>query len=360
MNKWKCISTAWFVLFSMTTVQLSAQLDSATQKKPGIKKRSSIAVIPIIGYNRSTNVSLGVMVNAFTKINPADSVSPPSRTGLGLGYTLNKSWFTFASQKLYLKNDKWRLFWAVGLGNYNFQYFDETDETGNGAFVTYQTRSSFFSTNAVYNIYKRIYTGLKYQYSKSTTEFEDGVRPTEVTRLSSWGIPLFWDSRNYVYYPSKGFFANILFTNNAKWLGSDVAFSSFSGFANHYTSFKNGGILASRFYTYIGLGNVPFVGQKVVGGKDLRGYTKGSYRSDKIIALQTEYRKKMGKKWGFVVFGGVAEAFAIDNVPASGLLPAAGGGFRFQALPKQKMNVGVDLAVGKGDYGLYFRFGEAF
>ncbi len=42
------------------------------------------------------------------------------------------------------------------------------------------------------------------------------------------------------------------------------------------------------------------------------------------------------------------------------LLPAVGGGIRFLAIPSSNISIGMDVAVGKDDWGLYFRIGEAF
>jgi outer membrane protein assembly factor BamA len=325
-----------------------------------IFKRTSFAVIPILAYNRSYGTSAGVLLNAFTKLSATDQKSPPSRSSVGFGYTQNKSWFAMATQRLYINEDKWRVFWALGLGKSNFQFFEETDDMGNGVFVNYQTHARFFTTNVMYNIGGRWYAGLKYQFSTSTTEFDIENKPDETTRLSSWGIPVAFDNRDYVYYPAKGVIANLLLSDNAKWLGSDVAFTTFSVNVNHFISLKNKAILASRFFNYLGIGEVPFIGQKVVGGKDLRGYTKGTYRSDKVMALQTEYRYNFYKKWGMVAFAGIASAFKYNGISGSGLLPAGGAGVRYQILPKQKMNIGVDVAAGKDDWGIYFRIGEAF
>ncbi|MCI9846044.1 hypothetical protein [Flavobacterium pectinovorum] len=34
--------------------------------------------------------------------------------------------------------------------------------------------------------------------------------------------------------------------------------------------------------------------------------------------------------------------------------------YRYKALKTEKFNVGLDAAVGKGDWGIYFHIGEAF
>jgi hypothetical protein len=79
-----------------------------------------------------------------------------------------------------------------------------------------------------------------------------------------------------------------------------------------------------------------------------------------VVALQSEWRYNFKEKWGLVGFGGFAYAAKTASTPASGLLPSIGTGIRFLALPKQQMRVGIDVAAGKNDWGLYIRVGEAF
>jgi outer membrane protein assembly factor BamA len=330
------------------------------QPKSTLLTRTKFLPIPLVSYNRSYGITVGALVNAFTQLNPGDSISPPSRTSIGLGYTQNKSWFLFATQKLYLQQDLWRVSWGLGLGKSNFQFYDDMDGEGNGVFIDYQTHVEFFSAQVMRHVGKRFYTGLKYQVSKSTTEFEGTNKPDEIAFLSGLGIPVSYDTRNYVYYPTAGWFLNATLFANMEWLGSDLNFSNISVNANNFKKLSQQSILATRFFGYTGLGTVPFVGQKVVGGKDLRGYTKGEYRSDMVMALQSEWRYNFKEKWGLVGFGGFAYAAKTASTPASGLLPSIGTGIRFLALPKQQMRIGVDVAAGKNDWGLYIRVGEAF
>ena len=331
------------------------------EKKSNIITRTSFRPLPLVSYNRSKGYILGAMLTAFTQIEKNDTISPPSRTIIGAGFTGNKSWFGMAGQQLYLKQDKFRVVWALGTGKSNFQYFEIIDESGEGMYIDYNTTIDFFLASAVYKFYKHLYGGLRYTQSNSLTKFEDpSPRPDEQRELRSLGIMLNLDTRDYVYYPSKGIYVGSQLNWNAKWLGSDDEFTSMTVFANHYIRLNSTSVLASRLYVYAGLGEVPFVGQRSIGGKDLRGYTQGTYRSDKKTALQTEWRYNFYKKWGAVAFAGMAYAFETETAAASGLLPAGGVGLRYSIIPKMKMNAGIDFAAGKNDFGVYFRVGEAF
>jgi hypothetical protein len=356
----RCIKIGLVIILLSKLITVRCQEINVPENLPPKVKRTSLSFIPVISYNRSYGVSGGLLMNAFTNFKTGDTLTPPSMTAIGVGYTQNKSWGAVGFQRLFLNRDKLRIFWALGLGKSNFQFFQELDETGNGLFINYETHVQFFSTTVTWNVFNRVYTGIKYQYSKSVTEFDVQGQPDQIAKLSGFGIPVTFDSRNYVYNPSKGIFINFAYNNNAKWLGSDFAFSSLSLNANFYKIVNSKTVLAFRFFNYTGLGTVPFVGQKVVGGKDLRGYTNGEYRSNAVAAIQSEYRLNFYKKWGAVAFGGIANAFKSNGNPASGLLPAAGAGLRFAVIPARKINAGVDVAFGKNDWGIYFRIGEAF
>jgi outer membrane protein assembly factor BamA len=323
---------------------------------PSIKKKKNLAVIPILSYNRSYGVTGGVMANYFMDLNKKDTISPASVSGFTIGYTQNRSWAAIVMQRLFLKEDKIRLVWAAGSGKINFQYYELAAES----FVDYHTATRFVFVSGSYQVMKHFFAGLQFQNSRSTTTFSNTAIPSQYVSINRVGLPLSYDTRNNVYTPTKGLLLNSVFTSNAKWLGNDIAFGTVSLAANYYKPLSERAVLASRIYFYAGLGNVPFIGQKAIGGKDIRGYTQGEFRSDKIASLQSEYRYAVNKKIGVVGFAGIGTAFRNDSIPGSGLLPGAGVGFRYKVIPQRNINAGIDIAAGKRDWGIYFRITEAF
>ena len=121
-------------------------------------------------------------------------------------------------------------------------------------------------------------------------------------------------------------------------------------------------MIAGRFFGGAGLVDLSFNQQFIVGqGKDIRGYTQGEYRGNYMLALQAEYRWNFKPRLGLVGFGAVATVFDAINPDDDGkLLPGVGVGFRFTADTETHMNVGIDLAVGLDDWGIYFRIAEGF
>ncbi|MEJ2540905.1 MAG: hypothetical protein P8188_13195 [Gemmatimonadota bacterium] len=133
--------------------------------------------------------------------------------------------------------------------------------------------------------------------------------------------------------------------------------------SNHFFGARNGrDVFAARAFGGFGLGEVSFNQQFVVGrGEDIRGYTQGEYRGDTMLALQGEYRLNLRDRVGLVGFAGLATVFGAINEDDDGLLlPGIGTGVRFTVDRETNLNVGLDIAVGRGDWGIYFKFGEAF
>jgi len=64
---------------------------------------------------------------------------------------------------------------------------------------------------------------------------------------------------------------------------------------------------------------------------------------------------------GLVGFLGMATVYGSDTDSFNWkLYPGGGGGFRYKVFEDVHFNIGLDAAVGKEDWGVYFRIGEAF
>ena len=80
-----------------------------------------------------------------------------------------------------------------------------------------------------------------------------------------------------------------------------------------------------------------------------------------MFAVQSEYRKTLGSRLGFVLFGGLGEvADKWDSFNTDDLLPAGGAGIRFNLSKKQRINLRADFAYGKNGWSWNFSVGEAF
>jgi hypothetical protein len=67
------------------------------------------------------------------------------------------------------------------------------------------------------------------------------------------------------------------------------------------------------------------------------------------------------RRFGTVGFFGVLTAIeSFSNLDKAPFLPGGGVGIRYMAIPKERINVGMDFVPGKDDWGIYFRIRESF
>ena len=332
------------------------------------KQKNGIAAIPMINYNRTQGLVLGAIVSNYFKVSKKDNLSPSSNIGIAGIYTEQKSYALFLYSQLFMAGDRWRVRLAAGTMDINFQFYLEDPVTSTGNFSDYSTKARLVVLQVQRNIFKRIYIGPTGSFIKATTTFSfpdvSGQDSVSHSILNNVGYIITNDTRDHVQYPTLGMFLNFKNQFYRNWIGSDYEFVRYLITYNQFfkldkTNDKH--VLVARATVNIATGNVPFEGQTVVGGDDIRGYSQGKYRNDQVYTLQTEYRLNFYRKWGLVAFAGIATAVAkFSDISDNQLLPGVGAGVRYRMLPSEKVNIGVDAAVGRGDYSLTFRIGEAF
>ena len=321
--------------------------------------KSKFVPAPYVNYSRSVGFAGGFIPMYMFNLNKKDTISPQSLAGGMAMYSSNKTYFYMGFARLYLFEDTWRITTAGGSGNLNFQIY-----IGNiyNNYVDYSTGMNFFEGRIQRKFFKKLFAGLAIQYLKFDTRFDDNSNLEIENELFSLGFIDDYDLRDNVYYPKKGSITSIEWNSYPTWLGNKSSSNKIDASFNRYKSIrKNRDVLAYRIYGEFGLGNVSFNQETVVGRTDLRGYTQGKYRGKGMMDIQAEYRYNFTKKMGLVGFAGVGTIYgAIDKDNNWDILPSIGTGFRYNVFPSNHMNIGLDVAAGKDDWGIYFRIGEAF
>lgn len=257
----------------------------------------------------------------------------------------------------FLGEDDWRITTAGGLGTIHFQFYLDLV----GSWIPYQSEASFFMFKLERRIYDRLYGGISYIYADVITSTEADFLSDSLT-LHGLGLNLSMDKRDNPHYPRKGYLSSMKFNTFPEFFGNDETSQKIELETNHYFSIRQQkDVVAARFYGGIGLGELSFSQQFIVKGKDIRGYTQGEYRGDYLLALQGEYRWNFHKRWGAVGFAGVATVFeAINEADNGKLLPGIGTGIRYVAFLENHFSVGLDVATGLNDWGIYFQIGQVF
>jgi len=323
-----------------------------------IEGRIKFMPVPYLNYDRSLGFMFGaipmVMFNPVEK----DTVSPSSLVG-GLGmYTTNKTWFAMGFGMFHFDRDNWRLIIAGGRGTVHYQFYKDILS---GIWIPYEADATFAVIKLERRIYQDLYGGVSYSYANILTSLEN-LPLTDTVRLHGAGFYLSLDQRENPYYPTHGYYSNIEFNGFPEWLGNEAASQKIDLDHNHYFPLRaDRDVLAVRFFAGLGLGDLTFNQQYIVGNNDIRGYTQGEFRGNYLLALQGEYRWNFLPRWGAVGFAGLATVFEAINEDDSGkLLPGVGAGIRFRVFKETNFSVGIDAAKGIRDWGISFQIGEAF
>jgi hypothetical protein len=181
---------------------------------------------------------------------------------------------------------------------------------------------------------------------------------------------LLFDNRLNSINPAGGFYANIVFRQNMKSLGSDNNWQSLTVDLRKYIALpsKSNNILALWSYNSITLnGNPPYLDLPSTGwdtyNNTSRGYIQGRYRSKNMIYFEAEYRFKISRNG---LFGGVvfANAQSFTDWPSNSyrnIAPAAGFGLRTKFNKYSRTNIAIDYGFGQnGSQGIFVNLGEVF
>lgn len=357
----KIALTILLIMCSFSSVYSQKIEKDSTKQNDTIKdKKIDFKVMPFLSYNRNLKLMLGAIPMLMYKLDKNDNVSAKSLTGASIVYTTNESYIFAFFNKWYFKEDNWRGTFFAFSGNINSQFYVTDFQTSD--FYEYGTKTTIISAGIQRKIINKLYGGVTYTFANYNTEFEDNVQPATSTQTNGIELNMLYDSRDEVYYPTSGINGQLKFISFPEWFANETQANKISVEYNTYFPARNNSdVIAARLSGKVGLGNIAFEQQETIGGKDIRGYSEGKYRGDGRFALQGEYRYNFGEKMGLVGFAGLATIYGSDNEDFDWkAYPGVGMGYRYAAFKKVKFNIGLDAAVGKDDWSVTFRIGEAF
>ncbi len=329
-----------------------------------------LVLVPIPGRTPEFGWSIAAVGGYFLDLDKPNPDTPNSIIG-GFGwYSENKSWAAGAAGKFNLLDDKLRVNLAAGYLDVNYKFYGIGNEAGEeGLSVRVEQAAPLYFGNIKYQFFPRTYLGIGYFSSTIDTRLRFDLLPPEwdipalgvERRIAAIGVPLEIDTRDHEQFPRAGWHitANTMIFRES--VGSDVETETVTLAMNNYRPMRKRDVLAWRFTTRATGDDAPFYLLSTFGGRtDLRGYESGRYRDRMMYAAQAEYRWQPHDRWIITGFAGVGEVAPSYSEFFKNFLPAAGIGGRFVLSQKHKLNLSLDVAVGKHGAEFYFGVGEAF
>ena len=284
---------------------------------------------------------------------------PPNITGVGGLATANG---TRGGALFHFHNwsgDRYRYLGAIAQGRANLEYYGAVDSGRN-----YQVRGTFLVQQVLARLGdSRWYAGPRYSYFHSSTRFT-GTAASELSleqqvgHIGKAGAVLEYDTRDNIFYPNRGSYAEFTAELARNWLGSDQPFESYRARGYHWLPLKERWTLGLRTDGQFTRGTVPFYAQPYV---DLRGVARGRYQDRDAVVLETELRWNVTPRWSVLAFTGVGKAYGNwRSFSEAQNVVSVGTGFRYLLARSLGLAVGLDVAHSKDQNAFYIQVGTAW
>lgn len=357
----------------VSTVQAQSTGDSARMELPPVKlsHRASLKAFPYAYYTPETEFAIGAG-GIFTFYTAPDTVLLPSKVAASAYYSTRKQYKVSLNPELYLKRNQMfaKLYADVGEAvNKFYGVGNETSDLGLEDYVMFSwgVKAEYQYQAKLLNVTR---TGFLYEYHREQVTdkrqnpdlLDDTLTGSDGGAISGIGYSALIDSRDHIFFPNKGGRYALEIMVYPDGLGSEFNYNVTTVDLRQYRSLSPDHVLAFQAYGQFAGGNIPFYRLPSLGGQNrMRGYFYGRYVDRYYVAGQVEYRQYFWQRLGFVVFAGLGDVangyrdFALREFKVS-----AGAGLRLKFNQEEKVNLRVDLGVGRETSGVYFGLEEAF
>ncbi len=342
------------------------------QGKPLFTPLAGPAYTPEMGFT----VAGGFMISYMT--NPKDSLIQRSSSPIMFGVTSNGGLFANSIVSSYWLKDKLRIYGDLAYKGMPDNYYgvginDGFETPKSDSTTAYQRTWWWINPRFFWQFKKHWFVGLNFDANSTrVSEPSQGVLEDEHYQQYGpdnmnvgLGLIARYDSRDVPVNAWEGLFADLRATFYSSALGSDNDYQAYQLDLRKYFQVKRRGqTIAVQFKSRIGIGDMPYAEMSQVGSPfDLRGYRWGQYRDMSMLFLLGEYRHIFLKRDGTLSKHGAVGWIgtgSLGDTPGEFQywLPNAGIGYRLEVQPR--MNLRIDIGVGRESVGFYFNFNEAF
>jgi hypothetical protein len=325
--------------------------------KKGFLLVPSIITEPAVGYG-----AVAAVIYFHSSI--YEKGRPPSMSGAIGGGTQNGTWMAGVFHAGFWFKDKVRYTGVIARTNANIGFYgsgslgiiESPVNLNMDAWILFQQlkgrigKSNFFigGKYTLLDTYNTFDTGLDTAYYQVETS----------SKLSEASLILNFDSRNNIFTPTKGFYANLSTTYSDEWMGGDALYGRIGIDLIGYFQSGNNLNLGIRSETNFTLGDVPLYARPFVR---LRGAPMLKYQDASTTLVEAELSVNVTKRWSLIGFTGMGNAFKDYSEFSKGKsVQTIGTGFRYFIARKFGAKMGMDFGFSQDDFAFYFVFGSSW
>ncbi len=337
----------------------------------GVLPVPTLITEPAVGYG----LGLGLLYFSMPKKRAADDASgatatgaadsatptPPNITGVGGFATGTHSWGAGLVHFHTWDDDRIRYLGVVGKVGLHLNYYGLLNQPR-----AYQLDGLAVVQQVLFRIgNSRWYVGPRYTYFDAQTRFAFATPlPSGIgdfqrdQRVAKGGVVVDYDSRDNIFYPTRGIYAEFEGDLARGGLGSSTNFQEQTARGYQWIPLSSTWVLGLRADTGFSQGNIPFFAQPYVS---LRGVSDAKFQDSNQLTGEIELRWNVTPRWSVLGFGGVGKAYG--HLHSFSDAPTAfgyGTGFRYLIARKLGVTMGIDVAHGPGQNAFYVQVGSAW
>jgi outer membrane protein assembly factor BamA len=359
------------VLVCMLFVCVSnAQNASNNVQNDSTVKKLNINALPVLFYLPETGLGYGALGLATFRFKNEPLDSRPSSAQIGISLTTKNQLLIFAPYELYWKDEKWRLLGELGFYNFFYNFYGLGINSREEDFETYNVTFPRARISLLREVATNISIGLGYEldiYYDLKIQEGGTLDATEIAgkdeggTISNVGIQLFYDSRDNIFFPSKGFFVQANAFVSSSFLASSFSYTKYNLDARYYKQLKEKHILAFNGFLGVNSDGAPLYDLNSLGTRRTRGFNDRRFQDFAELSFVSEYRFPISGRFSgaaFVSTGTLAPR--LKNLFRSNYKNAGGIGLRYLLNKKEGIRIRVDYGLSSEGGNLYFTVREAF
>ncbi|MFD0882951.1 hypothetical protein ACFQ2A_23170 [Variovorax dokdonensis] len=294
----------------------------------------------------------------------AEGWSRPDISGLGAFATENGTKGTFAGDSSRWMGGRLRTMVGAAAGQVNIDFYGQRA----GTVEDQKVRYSLQFTGAVAQVNWQLAPkspwaiGLRYVYGDvDPTLREEPLLPSlaERTRvtISAPTAILEYDTRDNVFTPTKGIYAETSWAASREALGASGEFERFQQLLMGWHPLSRDILIGARASYAWASEDTPFFLLPYVF---LRGVPAMRYQGEEVASLEMEGRWRFAGRWSAVAFAGFGATHSRDRFASSQNVASGGFGIRYTLARKFGLDVGLDVAHSPGTDAVYLVVGSGW
>jgi hypothetical protein len=208
------------------------------------------------------------------------------------------------------------------------------------------------------------WAGLSYAFASTEVTID---APADTPRLpdhrsesniSGIGPSLTFDTRDNIFTPTRGTYAEVMAGLFREALGGDDDFQRVQIIAMQFTPLYPGLYLGLRGQAYASSDETPFYMRPFIF---MRGVPAMHYQGEEMAQIEAELRWQLWRRFSVVGFAGCGAAWNdLERVEDKRSATAGGIGIRYEIARTYGIHMGMDVAYGLDGTAIYIQFGSAW